>query len=213
MAAPLRRRRAGTTGRGAGRSSRGAEGLVGGGSPRDAPGPRRRRGDGGGGDGPTAGPRAGGRCRGRWRPTWCPARRLLVVGAAGLVAFAGKNATATLQSPLSQAAHRRAEGRILDVVAGLELADVEDPAFQDRLHQGEVVALVGRTARARPPWPRSCATCTSRVGHGSMGRDRHRPVRSRRRAVTGRRRLPGLRPLPVVHRGPEHRHRTTGAHG
>ncbi len=56
-------------------------------------------------------------------------RRLLVVGAAGLVAIAGKSATAALQAPLSQAAHRRAEGRILDVVAGLELAGSSDLAL------------------------------------------------------------------------------------
>jgi hypothetical protein len=50
---------------------------------------------------------------------------------------------------------RRAEGRILDVVAGLELADVEDPSFQDRLQQALFAThneqnLVG-SALALPP--------------------------------------------------------------
>ncbi|MDQ6727387.1 MAG: ABC transporter ATP-binding protein/permease [Actinomycetota bacterium] len=67
-------------------------------------------------------------------------RRLLVVGTAALLAIAGKNVGSALQQPLTGASHRRAEGRILDVVAGLELADVEDPAFQDRLQQAFVGA-------------------------------------------------------------------------
>jgi ATP-binding cassette subfamily B protein len=82
-------------------------------------------------------------------------RRLAVVGAAGLVAIAGKSAGSALQQPLAQAAHRRAEGRILDVVAGLELADVEDPAFQDRLQQAFIGAhrqsMLVATALSIPP--------------------------------------------------------------
>ncbi|MDP1803859.1 MAG: hypothetical protein Q8K72_01710, partial [Acidimicrobiales bacterium] len=67
------------------------------------------------------------------------ARRLLVLGGLGLVATAGKSTRALWGSPVTQAANRRTEARILDVVAALELADVEDPAFQDRLHK----ALMG----------------------------------------------------------------------
>ncbi len=67
------------------------------------------------------------------------ARRLLVVGGLGLVAIAGKSARGALSSPVTQAAARLTEGRILDAVAAMELADVEDPAFQDRLQR----ALMG----------------------------------------------------------------------
>ena len=67
------------------------------------------------------------------------ARRLLVLGGLGLVATAGKSTRALWGSPVTQAANRRTEARILDVVAATELADVEDPAFQDRLQK----ALMG----------------------------------------------------------------------
>ncbi|MDQ3642085.1 MAG: ABC transporter ATP-binding protein/permease, partial [Actinomycetota bacterium] len=67
------------------------------------------------------------------------ARRLLVLGGLGLVAAAGKSVRGVWGSPVSTAALRRVEGRILDVVAAMELADVEEPAFQDRLQR----ALVG----------------------------------------------------------------------
>ena len=62
-------------------------------------------------------------------------RRLGVLGGLGLVALAGKSVRGSWGNPVSQAAVRRTEGRILDVVAALELADVEDPAFQDRLQR------------------------------------------------------------------------------
>ena len=64
-----------------------------------------------------------------------PAVRLLVVGGLGLVAVAGKSVNGAVSARVNQAAQRRAEGHILDVVAALELADVEDPAFQDRLQR------------------------------------------------------------------------------
>jgi ATP-binding cassette subfamily B protein len=63
------------------------------------------------------------------------ARRLLVIGGLGLVRAAGKSMRGMWGNPAGQASVRRAEGRILDVVAAMELADVEDPAFQDRLQR------------------------------------------------------------------------------
>ena len=63
------------------------------------------------------------------------ARRLLVMGGLSVVSVAGQNLAHALDTPLAQAVHRRSEGRILDAVAALELADVEDPAFQDRLQR------------------------------------------------------------------------------
>ena len=65
--------------------------------------------------------------------------RLLVLGGLGLVSTAGKSTRNVWGNPVSSAAQRRTEGRILDVVAAMELADVEDPAFQDRLQR----ALMG----------------------------------------------------------------------
>ena len=67
------------------------------------------------------------------------ARRLVTLGGLGLVAVAGKSMRGVWGNPVSTAALRRVEGRILDVVAAMELADVEDPAFQDRLQR----ALMG----------------------------------------------------------------------
>ncbi|HWI05117.1 MAG TPA: hypothetical protein VNT52_15000, partial [Acidimicrobiales bacterium] len=67
------------------------------------------------------------------------ARRLLLLGGLGLVSTAGKRLRSHWGSPVTQAANRRTEGRILDVVAAMELADVEDPAFQDSLQR----ALMG----------------------------------------------------------------------
>ena len=61
------------------------------------------------------------------------ARRLLVLGGLGLVSTAGKSVRGLWGNPVAQAATRRTEARILDVVAAMELADVEDPVFQDRL--------------------------------------------------------------------------------
>lgn len=67
------------------------------------------------------------------------ARRLLVLGGLGLVSAVGKSMRSHWGHPVTQAANRRTEARILDVVASMELADIEDPAFQDRLQK----ALVG----------------------------------------------------------------------
>ena len=64
-----------------------------------------------------------------------PTARVLLVGALGLAAAAGNGVRGAVSGPVSQAVLRRAEGRILDVVAAMELADVEDSAFQDRLHR------------------------------------------------------------------------------
>ena len=63
------------------------------------------------------------------------ARRLLVLGSLGLVAIAGQSMRGVWGNPVTQAANRRTEARILDVVGALELAAVEDPAFQDRLQR------------------------------------------------------------------------------
>ena len=63
------------------------------------------------------------------------ARRLLVLGSLGLVSAAGRSVRSMWGNPVNQRTTRRAEGRILDVVAAMELADVEDPAFQDRLQR------------------------------------------------------------------------------
>lgn len=65
--------------------------------------------------------------------------RLLTVGGLGLVTVAARSVNGVLSARVTEAAQRRTEGRILDVVAALELADVEDPAFQDRLQR----ALMG----------------------------------------------------------------------
>lgn len=67
------------------------------------------------------------------------ARRLLLLGGLGLVSTAGKSVRGLWGNPVTQAATRRTESRVLDVVAAMELADVEDPAFQDRLQR----ALMG----------------------------------------------------------------------
>ena len=63
------------------------------------------------------------------------ARRLVLMGGLSLATVAGQNLGSTLETPLAQAVFRRTEGRILDAVADLELADVEDPGFQDRLQR------------------------------------------------------------------------------
>lgn len=63
------------------------------------------------------------------------ARRLLVLGGLGLVATAGKSVRGSWGNPVTQAAVRATGGRILDAVAAMELADVEDPAFQDQLQR------------------------------------------------------------------------------
>jgi ATP-binding cassette subfamily B protein len=83
------------------------------------------------------------------------ARRLLLVGGLSLVSVGGGTVRRALEWPLTLAVQRRAEGRILDVVASLELAEVEDPAFQDRLQRAFIgahreSALVGE-ALAFPP--------------------------------------------------------------
>ncbi len=63
------------------------------------------------------------------------ARRLLVLGGLGVVATAGRSVRGSWGNPVVQAAVRRTEASILDVVGAMELADVEDPAFQDRLQR------------------------------------------------------------------------------
>lgn len=63
------------------------------------------------------------------------AGRLLAVGGLSLVAVGGRSASGAMERPLGRAVYRAAESRVLDVVATMELADVEDPAFQDRLQQ------------------------------------------------------------------------------
>ena len=83
------------------------------------------------------------------------ARRLLLMGGLSLATVAGQNLGHALETPLAQAVFRRSEGRILDTVAGMELADVEDPGFQDRLQRAmsgtfREQALV-REALAFPP--------------------------------------------------------------
>jgi ATP-binding cassette subfamily B protein len=66
--------------------------------------------------------------------------RLLVVGGLGVASsVATRSVRSGWGNPAGQAVTRRTEGRILDVVAAMELADVEDPAFQDRLQR----ALMG----------------------------------------------------------------------
>ena len=68
------------------------------------------------------------------------ARRLLLLGGLGLVSTAD-NATRNLWgNRVTSAADRRTQGRILDVVAAMELADVEDPVFQDRLQRASMGA-------------------------------------------------------------------------
>ena len=61
--------------------------------------------------------------------------RLVALGAFKLLAVAGKDISRGLGSQIRRAATREAEGKVLDVVAAMELADVEDPAFQDRVAQ------------------------------------------------------------------------------
>jgi ATP-binding cassette subfamily B protein len=66
--------------------------------------------------------------------------RLAAVGALGLVGLVGDGMVGrSLYEPVSRAVVREAEGRILDAVTTMELADVEDPEFQDRLQR----ALMG----------------------------------------------------------------------
>ena len=61
--------------------------------------------------------------------------RLLLLGGLGVAAAVGKGVRSAVSAPVTQAAQRKAEGAILDVVAALDLADVEDPGFQDRLQR------------------------------------------------------------------------------
>lgn len=70
--------------------------------------------------------------------------RLVALGGLGLVSLIGRRAGSAFEAPLGQAVSRRAEARVLDVVAAVELADVEDPRFQDRVQR----ALTG--ARRQP---------------------------------------------------------------
>ena len=60
-------------------------------------------------------------------------RRLLVVGAAGFVHAGGQSIAMSVQLPLGRAVASRAEDRVIDVALAVELAQLEDPEFQDRL--------------------------------------------------------------------------------
>jgi hypothetical protein len=103
------------------------------------------------------------------------ARRLLVLAGLGLVATAGRSVRAVWGNPVSQASLRMVEGRILDVVAAMELADVEDPAFQDRLQRAlsgaQQQSMLFGSALSVPqavrPRPTSCGCSTP---HRSSGR-------------------------------------------
>ena len=66
-------------------------------------------------------------------------RRLATLAGFAVVSVVTENVSSVLKSHVGLVTTRLAEGRILDVVASLELADVEDPAFQDRLQK----ALMG----------------------------------------------------------------------
>lgn len=63
------------------------------------------------------------------------ARRAAALVAATVIVTGGQQISAALKERLAQATSRQAEGRVLDAVAALELADVEDPDLQDRLQR------------------------------------------------------------------------------
>ncbi|HEX6596373.1 MAG TPA: ABC transporter ATP-binding protein [Acidimicrobiales bacterium] len=63
------------------------------------------------------------------------APRLALLGALGVLAAGGESAGRALQSRVAEAVRVRAEGTVLDVVAAMELADVEDPEVQDRIQK------------------------------------------------------------------------------
>jgi ATP-binding cassette subfamily B protein len=67
------------------------------------------------------------------------ARRAITAAACTVVVVAGQTASFALKERMGHMATHHAEGRVLDVVASLELADVEDPEFQDRMQK----ALMG----------------------------------------------------------------------
>ncbi len=60
-------------------------------------------------------------------------RRLLVAGVAGFVHAGGQSVAMSLQLPLGRSVSSRAEERVIDVALAVELAQLEDPEFQDRL--------------------------------------------------------------------------------
>jgi len=61
--------------------------------------------------------------------------RLALLGVLGVAAAGGESAARALQSRLAEAVRLKAEGNVLDVVAAMELADVEDPEVQDRIQR------------------------------------------------------------------------------
>ena len=62
-------------------------------------------------------------------------RRLALLAGLTGVSVANDAVRSYLTGRVGQAAMQRAEGRLLDVVAGLDLADIEDPDLQDRLQR------------------------------------------------------------------------------
>ena len=95
-------------------------------------------------------------------------RRLAVLAGLNVFSVATENASSMLKARVGDKTTRLAEGRILDVVASLELADVEDPEFQDRLQK----ALMGagrhgwllRNALNVPPTLGGMATSIAAMG-------------------------------------------------
>jgi len=76
--------------------------------------------------------------------------RLAALGGLKLAMVASDVVTGAMRNSIGRAVSREAEGRILDVVAAMELADVEDPTFQDRVQQALLASdrlgtLVGNT--------------------------------------------------------------------
>jgi ATP-binding cassette subfamily B protein len=62
-------------------------------------------------------------------------RRLALLAGLNVVSVANDAVRSYLVGRVARVATQRAEGRLLDVVAGLELAEVEDPDLQDRLQR------------------------------------------------------------------------------
>ncbi|MGH9125150.1 MAG: ABC transporter ATP-binding protein [Acidimicrobiales bacterium] len=62
-------------------------------------------------------------------------RRLVLLAGLNAVSVANDNLRSFLINGVTEVATRHAEGRLLEMVAGLELADVEDPDLQDRLQR------------------------------------------------------------------------------
>jgi ATP-binding cassette subfamily B protein len=99
-------------------------------------------------------------------------RRLTGLAALTVATVGAQTTRSVLESRVSQAASREAEGRILDVVGALELADVEDPAFQDRLQRAQMGAShLGRLVSTALTLPRSFVSVGTTIGAmGSIDR-------------------------------------------